>query len=83
MLISLCRIMTTSTSFCATGEPTVDQDFDHRWLTWLHEEDVVRLVHCVYSRSDDSAWIGIEYLTSRTVWSAYNWSFSICVRSSG
>lgn len=55
MLITLCRGLTTPTSLRDAGESTVDQDLNHGWLSWLQGEEIVRLAHCIYSKSNYSA----------------------------
>lgn len=55
LLVTLCRSLTTPDAFSKPAEPTVQQNSDHEWRAWLEDEEMIRLMHSVYSKSTNCA----------------------------
>ncbi|CAN9084229.1 unnamed protein product [Alternaria alternata] len=49
MITNLCRSLSTRAGAPDSEDFVVDQNLDHGWMPWLQGEEVVRLVHCVYT----------------------------------
>ncbi|WQF88831.1 hypothetical protein CDEST_13845 [Colletotrichum destructivum] len=49
LLVTLCRSLITPDVFSKPAEPTVQQNSDHEWRAWLEDEEMVRLMHSVYT----------------------------------
>jgi hypothetical protein len=61
MITNLCRSLSTRAGAPDSEDFVVDQNLDHGWMPWLQGEEVVRLVHCVYSKSNDGDIIKITF----------------------
>lgn len=67
LLITLCRSLVTNRGFSHTEESTIRENHDSTWQIWLKREEMTRLVHCVYSKSQKHAF-GLIFTTNcRTV----------------
>jgi hypothetical protein len=52
LITNLCRCLSTHAGAPDNEEYAVNQKMDHGWLPWLLAEEVVRLMHCVYSKGE-------------------------------